>query len=325
VFSYTSDVPLNTLVTWLASYATWSEVYAALLHCKSQHVLFQNRFGQSSEIATVGNRVVLVPPATPPGTEMLATFYREGLITVKTTTFQAWAQKIRFIETDATTLEAAVLAGAPVPRAFVNFYYEFKVPKKELSIENVKYAPGAVRRGRKATKPVLRDEPLGPEAEEGPETVRVHTLNTIPANVKSTNAVTMYEAVAGPLRILDSGSTSWRDPSPSETVVYTALIQGRIRRQLEAYERTGLYGSVYGDNAFRIRDMRKERTDITDKRKLGRGKMCDPASFSEDQLKEYIQELGGTMPPPGSNHAKYCSAVYSALEKKGRLFILRPE
>jgi hypothetical protein len=309
-------------------------VYAALLHCKSHHVLFTDRFGQVSEVATVDDRVVLVPPATPAGAGAWGAFYRSALVSVSTQSFRNWyvgqvgtevAKEVGLIEAEAEALEAAVLAGAPVPQREVNFFYEFKLPKAELEIERAKYAPGAVRRGRKPTKPVLREEPLGPEAEEGPEKVRVHTLYTIPAKIESTNAVSMYESVKGRIRILDEGSTTWRDASMGETVVYTALIQGRIRRQLEMYERTGLYGSVYGDNVFRIRDMRTERRDaVTDKRKLSRGVKCDTSSFSEEKLSEYIQELGGTLPRPGARHSDYCSAVYNALASSGKLFILRP-
>ena len=335
VFSYTSDIPLDVLTRWLAAYARDSEVYAALLHCKSRHVLFRDRFGQVSEVAPVGDRVVLVPPATPAGSEAWGAFYRSALVTVSTQSFRNWyvgqvgteaAKDVGLIEAEAEALEAAVLAGAPVSPRSVNFFYEFKLPKAELEVERAKYAPGAVRRGRKPKHAVLREEPLGPEAEEGPETVRVHTLYTIPARVESTNAVSMYETVKGRIRVLDSESTVWRDASLGETVVYTALIQGRIRRQLEAYERTGLYGSVYGDNVFRIRDMRTEGTaPVLDKRKLSRGVKCDTGSFTEDKLLEYIEELGGTAPRPGARHSEYCSAVYNALNAAGRLFVLRPE
>jgi hypothetical protein len=238
------------------------------------------------------------------------------------------AKEAGLIEAEAGALERGVLAGAPVPPSAINFYYEFKVPKSELRVEEEKYAPDAKRRGRKATKPVFRSEPLGPEAEEGPETVRVHTLYTIPTKIESSNAVSMYETVNGRIRILDQGSTVWRDTTNAETVVYTALIQGRIRKQLERYEATGLYGSVYGDNVFRIRDMRTERGEgaATDRRKLGRGVKCDTSSFGEDVLKAYIQELGGTLPARAKpRHAEYCSALYNAFKDTGRLFVLRPE
>lgn len=335
VFSYTSNVPLDILVKWLTPYATWSEIYAAFLHCRSHRVLFRDRFGQQSEVAVVGDRVVLVPPATPQGAEGLGAFYRSGMVSVTTKAFRSWyvaqvgtetaAQEVGLIEAEAEALEAGVLSGAPVPLRAANFYYEFKLPRAELELERAKYAPDAVRRGRKPTKPVLREEPLGPEAEEGPETVRVHTLYTIPAKVESTNAVSMYESVRGRIRVLDNGSTVWRDASMGEIVVYTALIQGRIRRQLEAYERTGLYGSVYGDNVFRIRDMRTEQAGVTDRRKLSRGVKCDTGSFSEEKLAEYIRELDGQLPRPDARHSEYCAAVYNALKEKGRLFVLRPE
>lgn len=330
VFSYTSDIALDTLVRWLNTYATWSEIYAALLHCRTQRLLFKNRFGQSSEVVMDGDRVRLVPPATPAGSESLGAFYRSGLVSVTTQSLRTWyvaqvgttaAQEVGLVEAEAEALEATVIAGGPIPSRAVNFYYEFKRPKTELE----KNAPGGVRRGRKPTKPVLLEMPLGPEAEEGPETVRVHTLYTIPAKVESTNAVSMYESVNGRIRILDEGSTTWRDASTEEIVVYTALIQGRIRHQLEAYERTGLYGSVYGDNVFRIRDMRNEQQGVTDKRKISRGVKCDTGSFSQETLIKYIQELGGDMPRPGARHAEYCSAVYKTLKDKGRLFVLRPE
>ena len=335
VFSYTSDIPLDALVVWLAPYATWSEVYAALLHCKNHHVMFTDRFGQASEVATVGNRVVLVPPATPVGMAAWGAFYRSALVSVSTQTFRSWyvgqvgtevAKDAGLIEAEAEALEAAVLAGAPVPDHDVNFFYTFRLPKAELEVERAKYAPGAVRRGRKPKAAVLREEPLGPEAEEGPEQVRVHTLYTIPARIESANAVSMYESVKGRIRVLDEGSTVWRDASMGETVVYTALIQGRIRRQLEAYESMGLYGSVYGDGVFRIRDMRTEDVSLAaDKRKNSRGIKCDTGSFSQEKLTEYIQELRGTVPPTKSRHAQFCSALYTAMERTGQLFMLRPE
>jgi hypothetical protein len=335
MFSYMSDIPLDTMVRWLDQYAKWSEVYAALLHCQHQRVLFMDRYGQLSEVRLVEDRVVLVPPATPVGHSEWGVFYRSGLISVKTQTFRSYvsqagteaAQEGGLVEAEAAVLEAAVLAGRVVPSKSVNFYYEFKLPQAELAVERSKYDPsGPARRGRKPTKAVLRDKPLGVEAEEGPEVVRVHTLYTIPAKIESANAVSMYESLTGRIRILDEGSTTWRDASMAETVVYTALVQGRIRRQLETYERTGLYGSVYGDNVFRIRDMRKERPEgITDRRKLSRGVKCDSSGFSEETLTEYIRELGGTVPPVGSRHSEYCSAMYNALKAAGRLFVLRPE
>lgn len=336
VFSYTSDVTMDALVDWVAAYASRSEVLAALVTCEQHRVLLLDRYGQTSEVRTVGDRVVLVPPTVPRDASAWGAYYRKGRMVVKPQAFRSWyvaqvgtatAQEVGLIEAEAMAVEAAVVAGAPIPTSAVNFYHEFRLPKEELARERAKYDPqAAARRGRKPTKAVLREEPLGPEAEVGPERVRVHALYTIPTKIESVNAVSMYESVKGRLRVLDEGSTVWHDASFAEEVVYTALIRGRIRRQLEAYERTGLYGSVYGDNVFRIRDLRKERADApTDKRKLSRGVKCDSSSFSEETLTEYILALGGTVPTPGARHAEYCAAVYNALKAAGRLFILRPE
>lgn len=332
-FSETSDVALSDLVRWMKAYATWSEVYVALLKCKSERILFQDRFGQPSEVATVHDRVVLVPPATLSSDADLASFYRSAYITVRPQTFRSWyvsqvgavaAQEVGLVEADAVELETAVLTGAPIPPKDVNFYYVFKRPVRQLEMERVKYehVPGQPRpRGRKPMRAVLRDVPLGPESEEGPMTVRVHTLYTIPATIESTNAVSMYESLQGRIRVLDEGETAWRDAGMSETVVYNALIRGRIRQQLETYERTGLYGSVYGDGIFRIHDVGEGlRGDVTDRRKLGRGVKCD--GLDDAHMQEYLRKLDITV--SSGSRVEICAALYRAFEEKGRLFVLRP-
>ncbi len=189
----------------------------------------------------------------------------------------------------------------------------------------------AAKRGRKPRDATIkyRDAPLGPEVEEGPETVTVHSIYTIPEHIGGYDAYTSFinaeSKGAKRLRVADSAGV-WADSTKADEIIYNALIRGRIERLLQPYVASGLYGSVLGDDKFRIHDLRGGAAARgRDGRENPRGRECF-GDITAAKATEYLRVLGQPPAPPGQNQkAELCVALQGAFERAGLLFRVYPE
>lgn len=338
VFSYGASFSLSTLVEWLKDTYAWNEIYTALLQARREHLLYRNRYGQVGELTWAGDEVALVPP----GQGALGAWYRDGLVTLELQTLESLAVK-RLSEKApepgtpgaaaatplqaAQCVEAALAAGQPIPKRWESFVYVFRKPTRALAERQQDLA--RPRRGAPAKYLQYQEGTLPASAEEGPDEVTVHTLRTIPENLRGYDAVSSYVLNVDPkgrkrFRVLEGGV--WRDTTDAEEIVYDQLVRGRINGRLQPLIDSRLYGSVFGDGTFRIHDLRSVPPEAqTDARKQPRGVDCAGGKMDAASANALLLALGE--PPVTAERrtrAELCGLLQDAFERHGRLFRVFP-
>lgn len=110
------------------------------------------------------------------------------------------------------------------------------------------------------------------------EPVFFHTLSNQSYDRTAYNVTAKFNKAEGKIRLLKpSEGVGWRDANSQEYPVYNELAQHLIAQHIQAYEKFDIYGTIYYDKKFRIRDKATEEAELAakDSRSVNRGRMCN--------------------------------------------------
>lgn len=110
------------------------------------------------------------------------------------------------------------------------------------------------------------------------EPVFFHTLSNQSYDRTAYNVTAKFNKAEGKIRLLKpSEGVGWRDANAQEYSVYNELAQHLIAQHIQAYEQYDIYGTIYYDKKFRIRDKATEEAELAakDSRSVNRGRMCN--------------------------------------------------
>jgi superfamily II DNA or RNA helicase len=127
------------------------------------------------------------------------------------------------------------------------------------------------------------------ESKEG-NIVYMHTLYSITNNITSYSVTSKFRNAGSRIRIyIPAVSNSFRDVEPAEFIVYSEIIQNKIKRIVDKFEEFPYYGSIETDNKFRIHASNKE-TLLKDKRLIHHGRVC--STINKPELFFILTSLG---------------------------------
>ncbi len=311
VMSVISHFILDEFIeTYQLNYVLTQMAISRLIQSKT---LITNRFGEPSLLASQGKTIFLIPLSLRK-INYLDNYYSSVLIATKTHELKEYvaiqlakkeisseSHEMTSIEVNALTMESALRKQLKnlteteeyIVNRYKNYIYSFNEPKEEIAQEMQTRLERGKGRGRKPIEHKInyKASPLYSDVETG-ESVIVHTMYTIPKESTSYNVVSKFMNAEGRIRIWKpSEKVGWRDATIDETVIYNALIRGRIQQLMQKYYDSKLYGSILSDNEFRIHDLRNIVIDYHDQRTFPRGKTCSE-SFKNDELLLIAYDLG---------------------------------
>ena len=168
---------------------------------------------------------------------------------------------------------------------FENMFFEFNEPVTEINrLIDIDLNRGT-RPGRKPdpktkkrTKKIkVDDETLGNiQLDTETEVVYLHSVYTFKPELTAYAKIAKFNKAEGRVRLYKpSENLGWRDLTPYENTVYNALIQWKIEEFKRPFEQQDIYGQLFADGRFSIRNKLTEKPGAaTDARKHNRGKVC---------------------------------------------------
>jgi hypothetical protein len=219
---------------------------------------------------------------------------------------------------------------------YEKFLFVFHEPTQEIKFkeEELERKMFTKRPGRKRVKNIVRIKtPRGyliKEPQEDTEKVYMHILRG------QETQKALYSVISRTLkgfspRIYKPSEGIWRDMTEAEISIYVSLIQSKNTERFEEFKKKLQDRNVFGlittaDNNFRIIIKKKEQ--ITDIRKIPRGKLCK--YWKKEELKDLLKVLEEDGLETGITEEdieklpkeQICEKIRKTFEKQGLLYYL---
>ena len=189
--------------------------------------------------------------------------------------------KVQLLESALYTLVVDQKTNAFV-KAIRN-YFDPSILKVHEPVKQIKFIQAELKKPRlgRPSEKGQPNIPVSPEifvaaGKSQDNFVYLHTLSGYKKKNVSYGETAAYKKATGKLRILKPSEGIWRDLNPAEEILYRAIIEDKILRDLtDVALSSDIYGTILPDKKFRIADIRGvDIKKIKDKRNVPTGQNC---------------------------------------------------